>query len=128
MTTARPKGIQRRRAKGWQMPAGAIYVGRPTGFGNPFKVGMDGTAQRCVDLYGYLLAGNLCLSSKATVDDQKAALKFVAEHLEELRGHDLACWCRLGKPCHRDILLKVANAKPGVKVDLKLPPLTPVCA
>src|SRR5581483_2823660 len=30
--------IQRSRAKGWRMPAGAIYVGRPTKWGNQFKV------------------------------------------------------------------------------------------
>ncbi|NUO35598.1 MAG: DUF4326 domain-containing protein [Dermatophilaceae bacterium] len=32
----RPKRIQRKRTKGWRMPASAIYVGRPTVFGNPF--------------------------------------------------------------------------------------------
>lgn len=30
--------------------------------------------------------------------------------LDELRGHDLACWCRLDLPCHADVLLEVANA------------------
>ncbi|MCF1502933.1 DUF4326 domain-containing protein [Afifella sp. H1R] len=33
-----PRRIQRSRAKGWRMPAGAIYVGRPSRFGNPFPV------------------------------------------------------------------------------------------
>lgn len=32
----RPKRIQRRRTKGWRMPEGAVYVGRPGPFGNPF--------------------------------------------------------------------------------------------
>jgi hypothetical protein len=27
----------------------------------------------------------------------------------ELRGKDLACWCRLGEPCHADVLLELAN-------------------
>lgn len=35
----RPKRIQRKRTKGWRMPEGAIYVGRPTKWGNPAKVG-----------------------------------------------------------------------------------------
>lgn len=26
-----------------------------------------------------------------------------------LRGHDLACWCPLGQPCHADVLLEIAN-------------------
>lgn len=32
-----PKRIQRKRTKGWRMPDGAVYVGRPTVFGNPFS-------------------------------------------------------------------------------------------
>lgn len=34
--TDKPKRIQRRRTKGWRMPEGAVYVGRPTKWGNPF--------------------------------------------------------------------------------------------
>ncbi len=30
--------IQRQRTKGWRMPEGAVYVGRPTLFGNPWTV------------------------------------------------------------------------------------------
>ncbi len=43
-TTARPARIQRSRAKGWRMPEGAIYVGRPTRWGNPgsrHRTGLD---------------------------------------------------------------------------------------
>lgn len=28
-----PKRIQRKRTKGWRMPPGAVYVGRPTKWG-----------------------------------------------------------------------------------------------
>jgi len=31
-----PKRIQRKRTPGWQMPPDAVYVGRPTKWGNPF--------------------------------------------------------------------------------------------
>ena len=31
-----PKRIQRQRTKGYRMPEGAVYVGRPTRWGNPF--------------------------------------------------------------------------------------------
>jgi hypothetical protein len=31
-----PVRVHRRRTKGWRMPAGAVYVGRPTQWGNPF--------------------------------------------------------------------------------------------
>lgn len=36
-----PRRIQRRRAAGWRMPEGAVYVGRPTIYGNPFPVDGD---------------------------------------------------------------------------------------
>ncbi len=46
MTADAPKRIQLRRTKGWRMPEGAVYVGRPTRFGNPFR------AYKC-DCCGY---------------------------------------------------------------------------
>jgi hypothetical protein len=27
----------------------------------------------------------------------------------ELRGKNLACWCKLDQPCHADVLLRMAN-------------------
>jgi len=36
-----PQRIQRKRTKGWRMPEGAVYVGRPTRWGNPFVVAPD---------------------------------------------------------------------------------------
>ncbi len=38
---SKPKRIQRSRAKGWKMPANAIYVGRPTVWENPYVVGSE---------------------------------------------------------------------------------------
>jgi len=32
----KPVRIQRKRTKGWRMPANTVYVGRPTKWGNPF--------------------------------------------------------------------------------------------
>lgn len=32
-----PERIQRKRIKGWRKPEGAVYVGRPTRWGNPFR-------------------------------------------------------------------------------------------
>ena len=32
-----PKRVQRKRTKGWRMPEGTVYVGRPTVLGNPFR-------------------------------------------------------------------------------------------
>lgn len=36
-----PQRIQRKRTKGWRMPEGAVYVGRPSKWGNPFKLNDD---------------------------------------------------------------------------------------
>ena len=102
-----PRRIQRQRTRGWRMPPGTIYVGRPTRWGNPFVPlaayedeyvrfpGLD--AVECVRLFEERWRRNITL--------------FVScrEMLVELRGHDLACWCRLGQPCHADVLLELAN-------------------
>lgn len=37
---------------------------------------------------------------------QAALLEAARTHLA---GHDLACWCPLGAPCHADVLLTVLN-------------------
>jgi hypothetical protein len=29
----------------------------------------------------------------------------------ELAGHNLACWCKPGTPCHADVLIDLANGK-----------------
>jgi hypothetical protein len=89
------------------MPENAVKVDRSTPWGNPFVVGRDGTRAECVKLHRHLMTGLLCLSAKATFDEQMAANRYAAEHIHELRGRDLACWCGPG-PCHADTLLECA--------------------
>jgi hypothetical protein len=36
----------------------------------------------------------------------------LADMRRDLAGRNLACWCKLGAPCHADVLLELANA-PG---------------
>jgi Domain of unknown function (DUF4326) len=92
-----PSRIQRQRSRGWRQPINAIYVGRPTKWGNPYKVGVGHhTAEEAVNLYRRdLIAGSLPL----TIDDVR----------RELKGKELICWCKPGAPCHADVLLEVAN-------------------
>lgn len=97
-----PVRIQRRRTRGWRMPAGAVYVGRPTRFGNPWHIGDTGPAGDTVD--------------------QAAAVALYAAHLNahpelaaaartELAGAAaLACWCPLDQPCHADVLIQSLTA------------------
>ncbi|MCF8481041.1 MAG: DUF4326 domain-containing protein [Rhodospirillum sp.] len=49
-----PKRLRRSRTRGWRMPADALYVGRPTRFGNPFPTFGDWTA-RAAAILGYPL-------------------------------------------------------------------------
>lgn len=103
MTT--PRRIQRKRTKGWRMPEGAVYVGRPTKWGNPLDwrecscdAGPPEWARGVAaeDFAKKLYAGNLGIS----LDDVR----------RELRGKDLSCWCKPDWPCHADVLLAAANA------------------
>lgn len=75
------------------IPKDAIYVGRPTKWGNPYPIGREFTRKQTVELYYHWLTKN----EKSPIKD-----------IEELRGKDLVCWCS-PKPCHADILLQMAN-------------------
>lgn len=111
-----PKRIQLRRVKGWRLPANAISVARPGPWGNPFVIGRDGTREECIALYAALLAGAISTTAKATEAQQRKVQEHAMRHLAELRGKDLACWCRLdGRPCHADVLLRLANETPPAK-------------
>ena len=91
------------------MPENTVKVDRATKWGNPFRVGIDGTTEECVKYYRLLLAGFVCLTSKASVELQTKTRAVVVACLDELEGKNLACWCRADKPCHADVLLELAN-------------------
>ena len=42
------KRIQLKRTKGWKMPEGAIYVGRGSKWGNPFKLERGQTREEVI--------------------------------------------------------------------------------
>lgn len=109
-----PRRIQRRRTKGYRMPEGAVYVGRPTKWGNPFKVEgaieagfamCESEARKvCVDTFRDWLRGQWFWPHG---EPQREAL---LASLDELAGKDLVCWCAPAAPCHADVLLEAANA------------------
>lgn len=113
----RPARLRLSRARGFDLQAAsralngldAVVVARPTAWGNPFVVGRDGTRAECVRLHRILMGGFECLTSKATLDQQDAALQHIRTHIGDLRGKNLACWCSLDGPCHADTLLEAAN-------------------
>lgn len=102
-----PQRIQRKRTKGWRMPDGAVYVGRGTQWGNPFKVhdAIIGTS------LGLTRAQAIAQYRHEIVQRNGGVLGFNRFWVEShLRGRDLACWCPLDKPCHADVLLELANS------------------
>jgi Domain of unknown function (DUF4326) len=74
----------------------AVYVGRPTKFGNPFLIGRDGTRKEVVEKYRKWISES----------EQK---ELVQDIREELYGRDLICWCA-PLACHADIILEIANS------------------
>lgn len=102
----KPIGVQRKRTKGYKMPPNTVSVTRPGKWGNPFKVGM---VIRDPQNDNYI-------TTLETVEDvlnwYRKWLRYTGrmEDVKELRGKNLACFCPLDQPCHRDILLEIANS------------------
>lgn len=91
-----------------KMPPNTVSVARPTRWGNPFKVGRDGTAAECVrkyrdQLFPYSHNGN------STLDAFYQSEANIYDIVTSLSGKNLACWCKPGDPCHADVLLEVAR-------------------
>lgn len=83
-------------------PPGAIYVGRPTKWGNPWshrpsrfeEVILVPTREDAVSLF---------------INDVMIRRPHMIEAAQrELRGKHLVCWCA-PEPCHADFWLEVAN-------------------
>ena len=77
------------------IPNNAVYIGRPSKWGNPFVIGKDGTRDEVIAKYRLWL-----FSQPAMIDTAK----------RELSGKDLVCFCH-PKRCHGDVLLELANTK-----------------
>lgn len=106
-----PERIQRKRVKGWRMPPNTVSVTRPGRWGNPFVIGIP-RRTGVKGTYEY-----------EPTPDAATAVRFFCEMLArpgrnfpsdaeiktELRGKNLACFCRLDQPCHADVLLELAN-------------------
>lgn len=74
------------------IPESAVYIGRPSKWGNPFQIGKDGTREEVIQKYR----------------DWLLRTPQRMEELHELRGKNLVCWC-YPKACHGDVLLELAN-------------------
>ncbi|AGR47862.1 hypothetical protein PHIM7_160 [Sinorhizobium phage phiM7] len=70
------------------IPPSAVYCGRGSRFGNPFKIGVDGTRKQVIERFKNEILPTLDVS--------------------ELKGKDLVCFCK-PLPCHCDAILEKAN-------------------
>ena len=75
------------------VPAGAVYIGRGSKWGNPFRIGRDGDRATVIAKHERWLS------------DRHDLLRAI----DELRGRDLLCFCA-PLPCHGELLLRLANA------------------
>lgn len=123
---SKPQRIQLSRRKGFDLQRvsrelnglPAVSVARPTRWGNPFTVagcrgvGHVGThaelARRCVDSFRAWL-GPHWRELWDTIESRQCRQQ-ILDHIAELRGKNLACWCGLDESCHADVLLESANA------------------
>lgn len=91
-----PQGLTLQRRRDWRLPPSAKSVAYPTRWQNPFR-----PRERGVE------------ANRAAVERFRAWLRderpdLIAAARVELAGHDLACWCPVDLPCHRDVWLRVA--------------------
>lgn len=89
------------------MPPNTICVDRSTKWGNPFKVRPARAHDYAVTLFGHMLSGFIAVCDDPTMEEQEAYREMVMRDAHELRGKNLACWCRLDQKCHADLLLKL---------------------
>lgn len=73
-------------------PASAVYIGRPSPWGNPWSIGLLSRDEVLIRFKSY------------AVDKYKNDPSW----LEPLKGKDLECWCAPQK-CHGDILLEILD-------------------
>lgn len=69
-----------------------IYIGRGSKWGNPFRIGIDGTREQVIEKYRKYIKNNLKL----------------LKDINQLRGKILGCFCR-PLTCHGDVLVELLN-------------------
>lgn len=110
------------RKAGWRKPEGSILVSRPGKFGNPFTldwVRLDGIHRTDAEarvvavqaFQAWLTDESYGVQFRSTWLDGRRA--WILEHLHELAGKDLLCWCPLPADgetdwCHARVLLDLA--------------------
>ncbi|MER5424254.1 DUF4326 domain-containing protein [Streptosporangium roseum] len=119
--TREPKRVLRRRTRSWRMPEGALYVGQPTKWGDPFR--WSDYRPIVHDGEGEPVFRSVAVRRRHAVTGLRTAVAYGAglpdppskdEIRRELDGRDLAYWCPLSEPGeidwrHARVLLEIAN-------------------
>jgi hypothetical protein len=79
-----------------------IYIGRPSIYGNPFRVGIDGTRDNCCDYHKSWLEGT------SRTDFFQSERRKVLKNIHKLKGQRIGCYCK-PKRCHGDFLAELAD-------------------
>ncbi len=95
--------VQRTRKTAPGIPLGAVYIGRPTIYGNPFVIGSkyNGeiiTRQKALEMYYEHL-------KKMAKENTQHFLKLISD----IENKNLCCWCSLTEQCHGDILILISQ-------------------
>jgi hypothetical protein len=116
----RPQRMQVSRHAGFNLQQASLalnglparLVTRPGPWGNPFsiadmaaKYGLDRAAAqaKAVGLAEQWLRGTIDPALSPGDPPSRETIR------RELAGHNLACWCKPGTPCHADVLIELAN-------------------
>ncbi len=81
-----------------KIPPDAVYVGRPSKWGNPYLISKRHPREEVIESYRQYIYEEIANGRL---------------NLGELKGKDLVCWCA-PLSCHADVLLELANKGAGI--------------
>lgn len=76
-----------------------VYIGRGSGWGNPFVIGKDGNREEVINKFLDLMLERMSGSER----------EFWLGELEKLEGKTLGCFCS-PLPCHGDVIVSLFSA------------------
>lgn len=111
------------RKAGWRKPEGSVVCSRPGRWGNPFDLAWARLGDETLTDYearvyvvkvfrAWLTDDNYAAWFRSALLDKRRA--WMLDHLGELAGRDLLCWCPLPADgeddwCHAAVLLELAR-------------------
>ncbi|MCX6217676.1 DUF4326 domain-containing protein [Spirosoma sp.] len=122
-----PLRIQRKRTRGFRLPENTVCVTRPGKWSNPFtveeeienltqagkKAGFYSVAEiekqariNVVQKFRDMMNN---LNSHEVMPEVRDRFKYMRDRIFDLKDKNLACYCSLDGPCHRDVLITLAN-------------------